>query len=373
MIMSVLQVLVGAGLQRDGFTQNQAAVSRDICLFLEVFYGKLFPELLQSDLYVAGESYGGKFVPALSAYIDRYNKEPGFHSDNSPKFLIPLQGFIIGDGLTDPFSQIMYYAPHALALGLVSESQAQLIRRIATLSIAYGKQNPPDWDRATAARNLVFEVLRNASGNVNLYDMRKGSVSNDWSNMEKFLHVPQVVASLNVFSTPIEDQAAGKASLKAKLASPIEFWKDPRVYLHMYADVMKSTAFLVSDLLDLKRADSLNPDSFLKVGEHEQEWRVEAENSGMNSWNNYKVLLFQGQFDFRDGIWGSTEWIEKLDWSGQIGYRSAQRKIWSFDGHVAGYVTEHRNLKRVELLQAGHLAPMDQGARAKFMIESFVG
>lgn len=40
---------------------------------------QIFPELRVAPLYVAGESYAGKYVPALGVQIHRHKDAPGSH------------------------------------------------------------------------------------------------------------------------------------------------------------------------------------------------------------------------------------------------------------------------------------------------------
>lgn len=42
-----------------GYAKNQDDVARDLYNFMQQFY-KMFPELLQNELYITGESYAGK-------------------------------------------------------------------------------------------------------------------------------------------------------------------------------------------------------------------------------------------------------------------------------------------------------------------------
>ncbi|KAJ1345175.1 hypothetical protein BSLG_000690 [Batrachochytrium salamandrivorans] len=217
-------------LFKNGYTANQEAVAQDLLTFLDEFY----------ILY-----------PRLSTYI-------------------PLAGIAMGNGLTDPITQINYHAPLALALGLTSRAQASQIQHIATLAI---------------------ELL-----------CMGREVQNDWSLMERFLQLPATKQSLNVGSA--------------------WFGKDPMV------------------------AENLKED---------------------------------GQFDFRDGPMGSSEWIESLEWHGTKGFLAAPRDIWRTSitlndstPHVAGYITKHQSLVRVELLGAGHVAPMDQGFVVKQMVDNLL-
>ncbi len=58
-----------------------------------------FPELQAKDLYIAGESYGGIYVPRLVERIDWYI---GNCTQNQSCQYIPnLKGFMVGNGITD--------------------------------------------------------------------------------------------------------------------------------------------------------------------------------------------------------------------------------------------------------------------------------
>ncbi|KAI8926212.1 Alpha/Beta hydrolase protein, partial [Entophlyctis helioformis] len=300
----------------NGYAANQAAVAHDLIVFLDKFY-EMYPDQLQSRLYITGESYAGKYVPHLAFHIDR-----SAGSSTRPK--IPLAGIAIGNGLTDPITQVSYHAPQALALGLVSRSQAATMQRFADLSVGYICLE--EWQKALSLRLRIFDTFRDATGGINWYDVRKGDVPNDWSRMEEFLGLPATKTSLNV----------GPSAW---------FGKDPEVYNALQGDVMKSAALVVAYLLD----------------------------------KQYRVVLYQGQFDFRDGIMASSEWIEGLDWHGAEGYATAEREIWRLatpgtdaPPHIVGFSREYANLARVELLHAGHLAPMDQGFVSKRMIDDYL-
>ena len=54
-----------------------------------------FPELQGKDLYIAGESYAGIYVPKLAKKIDDYiNSKPAGYVPN-------LKGFLVGNPVTD--------------------------------------------------------------------------------------------------------------------------------------------------------------------------------------------------------------------------------------------------------------------------------
>ncbi|CAK0871126.1 unnamed protein product [Prorocentrum cordatum] len=87
-----------------------------------------------------------------------------------------------------------------------------------------------------------------------------------------------------------------------------------------------------------------------------------------------RVLLYQGQFDWKDGVVANEAWIRSMQWPGIAGYLQAERMIWrrAVDGNVAGYWRRFKNLEQVVVLGAGHMVPMNQPLSALDMIQRFV-
>jgi serine carboxypeptidase-like clade 2 len=61
------------------------------------FYKK-FPEYLENEFHISGESYAGVYIPTLANKIIDYNAAP---SDPEVPH-VPLVGLAIGNGCTDP-------------------------------------------------------------------------------------------------------------------------------------------------------------------------------------------------------------------------------------------------------------------------------
>ncbi|KAI9345276.1 Alpha/Beta hydrolase protein [Obelidium mucronatum] len=320
-----------SGTYNEGYVTNQDAVARDLVIFLEKFY-KLFPEQRLAPLYIAGESYAGKYVPSFAnGIIARNNAEDLMYKSSDlriPQY-IPLRGIAIGNGLTDPPSQVLSHAPLALAVGLVSKKQAEVLDFHANDAIQ--KAERKEWHAATLARNEIFAAFKNFTGNINPYDIRKGSVQNSWADMETLLNLDAVKQALNV---PLH----------------LKFEKDPLVASNLFEDGMKSMKPVVEKLLTEQQFDA--------------DKRLD---------DSLKVLLYQGQFDFRDGILSSNDWISGLEWNGQKQYQQAPREVWRMNDAVVGYTTQFEHLKRVEILHAGHLSPKDSPEAIREMIFDFIG
>jgi vitellogenic carboxypeptidase-like protein len=299
-----------------GYTSNQAAVAHDIIIFLDRFY-QIFPELIQSDLFLTGESYAGKYVPAVAYHIDKINKKRSLYDNGEHKPILPLRGIAVGNGLTDPITQVKSNSVFALALGLVSKHDAEVMDKFADLAIS--KICEQKWEEALEARENIFSIFDRVSGGINHYDIRRGNKPYKRTEMYKFLDSEDVKESLNI-------------------PKKLKFHTDPLVAQNLATDIMKSAKSYVSNLLDA----------------------------------NYTVLLYQGQFDIRDGILGSTEWIDNLKWYGNEAWQNATREIWYEENELAGYYTRYNNLVRVEVLGCGHLCPGDNGNITRQMISEFL-
>jgi vitellogenic carboxypeptidase-like protein len=103
--------------------QNQ--VAEHLYTALEEFYSSV-PEFSNRLLFVAGESYAGKYVPALGHCIlmkskknTMENAELGSLGYGGSKLPFPLGGLLIGNGLTDPEIQVQTHANVAYNFGLI--------------------------------------------------------------------------------------------------------------------------------------------------------------------------------------------------------------------------------------------------------------
>lgn len=89
---------VGAGFS---YTDNEDGYVNDLSEMAEQLYTgiieilELHPWLAASPIYIAGESYAGKYIPAIAHYIYRR------HEDGDT--IVNLEGIMIGNGETKPY------------------------------------------------------------------------------------------------------------------------------------------------------------------------------------------------------------------------------------------------------------------------------
>mmetsp|Transcript_12928 Transcript_12928/g.16164 ORF Transcript_12928/g.16164 Transcript_12928/m.16164 type:complete len:319 (-) Transcript_12928:1171-2127(-) len=288
-----------------GYVTNENQMAAYLENVLAQFMDK-FPEYKSNPFYVFGESYAGKFIPALCSYVQH----------KQPASILNLAGFGIGDGYTDPYTQITAHADMVFNAGLVDEDQADQIR--VYQEAARANILAQNWVDAYEARQQMFDLINAASGGVNIYDYRTYTPYN-YTGIINYVNQEQVRDIIHVGNHTFDNMC------------------NSEVKYIMIQDNMQSVANLVPGLLD-----------------------------------RYPALFYQGQFDCRDGVAMVEAMLRELDWPGIPQYLTAPRYVWTVDGNVAGMTRTFGNLNQCVVVGAGHLVPMNQGAASLEMVKRFV-
>ncbi|KAF5282417.1 hypothetical protein FQR65_LT14311 [Abscondita terminalis] len=304
---------VGVGYSftdEDGYTRNETIVGEHLYLALLQFF-QLFPELKDNDFFVTGESYAGKYVPAVSHHIIKQNP--------TAKNKINLKGLAMGNPHCDPENQLGF-AELLYQLGLIDLRGKKLVQQKVDVIIEFIHEKM--WVEAYAAMDnfidgdngqlTVFKNLTGFTNSLNLLDINDTATN----NMKKYVKLPRFRAALHVGNITFDD---GKKVLAA-----------------MIPDVMQSIVPLLTDLLD-----------------------------------NYKILFYNGQFDILIAYPLMMNFLQKMEFKDSDAYKVAERHIWRIDGDVAGYVKEAGNIMDLLVRNAGHMVPMDQPKWALDMITRF--
>ncbi|KAF7468008.1 Hypothetical predicted protein [Marmota monax] len=120
-----------------GYAVNEDDVAHNLYSALVQFF-QLFPEYENNDFYATGESYAGKYVPALAHYIHTLNPKE--------QVKIHLKGIALGNAYSDPESIIKGYAPFLYEIGLLDERQRKYFQKQCNKCIKYIKEE--NWLRA---------------------------------------------------------------------------------------------------------------------------------------------------------------------------------------------------------------------------------
>ncbi|KAL4089658.1 hypothetical protein QTP88_024657 [Uroleucon formosanum] len=295
-----------------GYSSNQTAVARNLYAALVQFF-LLYPEYRQNEFYAAGESYAGKYVPAVSYAIHQNN--PG------AQVKINLKGLAIGNGLIDPVNQ-MVYSEFLYQNGLIDEDGKRLFK--VQEDLARARMATYDYRAAYAAMTRMMittpSLYSELTDMQNIYNVmwNRNPIPFEGGYWDRYVQGPVARAALHV----------GRRQ-----------WSSvDTVYERMKYDIPKSVAPWLSELLDDGR---------------------------------YRVLLYSGQLDAIVPYRGTVNVARALRWAGAEQFGNATRTAWYFVAKVAGYATTYGPLTVLLVRNAGHMVPYDQPAWAHDMINRF--
>lgn len=297
----------------EGFSTNETHVGENLHTALIQFF-QLFPELQTNDFFVTGESYAGKYVPAVSYAIHT-------KAATSP-VKINFKGLAMGNGLTDPINQLNY-GDYLYQLGLIDFNGRDQFHVYQKQGVDFINQSK--YDEAFE----VFNELINGDLNVkpslfqNLtgfnfyfnYLRTKDTEESDWFG--EWIQRADVRKAIHV----------GNCSFHVE-ASDVE--------THLKNDITRSQADKVAILLQ-----------------------------------HYRVLIYNGQLDIIVAYPLTENYLLNLKWPGAADYKKAVRKQWTVDGEIAGYSKSVGNLVEVLVRNAGHMVPSDQPKWALDLISRF--
>lgn len=118
---------------------------------------KLFPEINQNPFFLTGESYAGKFIPAIAHAI--------IHSDK--KSHINFQGVAIGNGWIDPVNQLGF-GHYFYQLGLIDLNALKKIKSYEDDIPLHVEQG--NYRNASDLMNKVLDLFKDLSGFSSLYN-----------------------------------------------------------------------------------------------------------------------------------------------------------------------------------------------------------
>ncbi|KAG8372892.1 hypothetical protein BUALT_Bualt12G0114400 [Buddleja alternifolia] len=289
--------------------RNQHDVAKHLYIAIKKFIA-LDESFKTRPIYITGESYAGKYIPAIGYYILKQNT---YLSNDSR---LNLAGVAIGNALVDPELQVVTHAVNTYNLGLINDEQKTLLEELQVETVGFVRRG--NWSEAINARNKVLDTLTNMTGLATLLDFRKLIPYQD-SVVDKFLNNVEIKRALGV-----------NESLVFKGCSDT-------VADALNDDIMKSVRYMVEFLV-----------------------------------KEIRVLLYQGQCDLLDGVVSNLAWIKKMKWEGIKRFLEAERKVWRVDGKLAGYVQKSGSLSNVVVMNAGHLVPSDQHVNSQVMIQDWV-
>ena len=302
-----------------GFSTNEDQVATNLYSALTQFF-TVFYDYQPNDFYITGESYAGKYIPAIGLLIHTMNSQ-------SPKVPINLVGLAIGDGLCDPVNMFGGYAELVYQFGMADEIQRDYIQKVSDEAVQCITQG--DFRGAFNIFDMLMNgdlypyptYFYNITGSTDYYNIlnTKEPAAYDY-------YVPFVNRSDTRFAIHVGNLSYGAQSVQVETS--------------LLNDIMDTVAPRLATLMD-----------------------------------NYKVMIYNGQLDIIVGAPLSERFLTVLSWTGQSEYLAANRTVWKIspsDEEVAGYIRQVGKFWQVVVRGAGHILPYDQPERGLNLIQNFI-
>ena len=334
----------------DSLVESEIAVddeitARDNLNALIDFFNK-FSELRDYDFYIAGESYGGIYVPTLARLILKYNENV------SASKKIKLKGILVGNGVadwnydTEPAQYDFVFTHHLISYELRMEF------------VEYCKKNIDK----QKCDNIKEKINQNIEG-INVYDILQecqNSTSNDNKNSNNFYY--------------------NYASWMFKKKSPINFIENlkknniKKNSLEIPCiDVRNITKYL--NIPEVKSALHVNQNINFELCSEEVSNRYKILEQG-SIWTypeligKIRILIFSGDTDLAVPYNGNQAWIKNLGL--EIKKPWEQWRAYDDEENVSGYRVVYDGLIFATVKGTGHMVPQWKPKEALYLFEKFL-
>lgn len=306
----VIDQPVGVGLSygKANAFANESEAMDQLSRALQMFY-KRYPELQSHPLYIAGQSYAGKYIPQLALRL------LNLHSS------IHLKGVLIGDGWVNPLVQQSSDADFAYSHGLVDQDSQKVIRRLYQACSNAIQASSPSTPQAHVQCSKMQQFIKQVSACRHLTNIDTCREPDD-QYMTAYLNQPKVRDALHV---------------------------DSRVSRY------STYASVVADRLIVGEQDSVAPLFSTLLAK------------GLN------VVIYNGLDDGTDSNFMGTDlWLSQLSWSGKHQFNAAKMCVWRMNHSLVGFAKSVAGLTQLKIRHAGHLVPADQPDVALDMLKRVI-
>ncbi|KAG6738581.1 hypothetical protein POTOM_058201 [Populus tomentosa] len=313
---------------------------------------QLYPEFVNNQFYISGESYAGIYVPTLSAEVVK-----GIQAGQVP--VINFKGYLIGNGVSgSQFEGLSALVPFAHGMGLLSDDIFEEVERACKGNY----QNA-----SVSCYNSIGKIDEALSG-LNIYDILEPCYHDPASDQHA-----KGNASSNL---PISFQQLGATDRPLKVrkrmfgrAWPLWAFEKDGKFPSWSELALQGSVPCVNDEV---ATTWLNDESVRKAIHAEPKsiagpWQICSDRIEYNGYSagsmlpyhknltaqGYRALIYSGDHDMCVPFTGTQAWTRSL------GYKIVDEwRSWMSDEHVAGYLQGYdNNLTFLTVKGAGHTVP----------------
>ncbi|KAI8366746.1 Alpha/Beta hydrolase protein [Radiomyces spectabilis] len=306
---------VGTGFSfadTNSYMHNMTQISEEFTTFLDKFLD-VFPHLREQEMYLAGESFAGTYIPYFASRMVELNKK------NEIKY--NLKGLAIGNGWISPVHQYDAYYDFGVAKGLLTTGYANL---------------------AASHLKACHEVLE----------------TQVTINVEVCESIIQDIMDSSVHEKKEEPFPDCGRNWPYELIDVTRYLRQPLLKPTIHTEKQSVGWLECSTGVGRALADDQSEPSYDLLPLLLEEMRI---------------LLFSGEADLICNHFGTEYLIGNMTWAGKTGFAGAKPKDWFIGQEFVGQYTEARNLSYVLIKDGSHMVPYDQPLPTLDMINRFLG
>jgi len=342
------------------YNVDDTRTAQDSNSFLRSFFER-YPQFQKNPFFIAGESFGGIYVPMLTREVVHGNEA-------GQKPLINLKGYLVGNGCTDVEVDNNAYLPFAVGMSLMSRASYDTIMEVCQGN-PYKHRDDPECNK------LQSQALKSLYASLNIYDILEpclegppGATGTQVHSRHSFktwlLHELNTLVH-GELKWPLGPVRHGERvhNWKTRFAMEapcLDYWtaedwfnsEEVRQAVHAPAISETGVFRICTDRINYTH----NVASMIPI--HEE----------LVKEHGLHALIYSGDHDMAVPHTGSEKWIYGLelpvtrDWEAWVDSYS----------QVAGYTVEFGNMVFTTIKGAGHMVPQYKPKQAFLMFSRFL-
>ncbi|CAF2997789.1 unnamed protein product [Rotaria socialis] len=325
---------VGTGFSytvNNSFISDLDEMANQFLSFLDR-YVDVFPELLDDDIYLAGESFAGQYIPYIAKDI------------LIKRSMLKLRGLLIGNGWIDPVTHYESYLPFAVAKNLVKVNST-FYNNIAN-----------DSEKCQQALSNKVLVLEETCSSI-LYGIVECSMLTQSAMNKKYRCV-------NVYDVRLYDTwpACGRNwPPEMEYITLYLHRKDVRSRIHVDRNTSEWEMCVDSVTRTLAKTESEPSIKFLP-----------------DLLQQVPLLLYSSEYDLICNHWGMEKMMDNITWNNRTGFDLGNGTLapldpwFADDDEPVGLIRTARNLSYILFYKAGHVVAYDYPRRSLAMLNQFM-
>ncbi|KAF0930325.1 hypothetical protein E2562_031989 [Oryza meyeriana var. granulata] len=305
-----------------GLRTSDTIAVHQILVFLNKWFQELHPEFLSNPLYIAGDSYSGMIVPAVTFGIATAAKQ-----QPSPN----LKGYLLGNPVTDDSFDRPSRIPFAHGMGLISDELYEAYKKSCSVKDNTQQQSV----QCTNTLDAIDECVKDIYGN---HILEPYCTFASPHHPHRLINKPLTSGVRQMLQ--LQDLHLSEISSECRTAE----YTMSRIWANN--DTVREALGIQQGTVPLWQRCNYD---VLYTSDIKSSLRNHLDLTA----RGYRSLIYSGDHDMIIPFIGTQDWIRSLNFSVVDEWRP-----WFVDGQVAGYTRSYsNNLTFATVKGGGHTAP----------------